>query len=846
MIDSQGSTPTLPFVSPQLHTRIGRFQIVRSLGQGAQSVVYLAFDPQLCREVAVKVFRGEAEKADVLLNEARAVSRLSHASIVPVFEAAHDAQDGVAYLVFEYVAGPTLSEVLRQQGALEPPLAVKMLLPVLDAVAYAHANGVIHRDLKPSNILMDRRGMARVMDFGIAVRHDAVGEVPLSDGEEDSMQAAPVGTPAYMAPEYVQYGRILPQMDVFSSGLVLFEMLTGQRAARGEAGLEAMHFLVNNDVTLPDTLPYPVDERLRAVLSRALARDPALRYVRMADFAQALRDWLEPQPELLDGPDTTQSFGGGRLGAVVNATAQAAALEGLLRRIRLKSELPALPESMVQITRLASSDQQNLGMLTAAVLRDTAVTLKLLRTVNSTVYRSFGGGAVSTVSRAVQVLGYGAVRTAATSLPLLDLHTNQAHTGRLLDDIALAHFCGTVAAELSGLRDRDAEEAFICGSVHRLGRMLVNCYFADEAAEIERQVHLAGDNVDQSTDRTERQVLGLSYEALGRGVAKHWGLPDTLQHSMRSVAEPAADGVAAGPLHLVAAPATHRETLRVLSAFAAELTSAWMRDTPDRRQTTTALASQRYAKALTLTSKEIKAAIDVAEAAVKNQLTPLRQALGHSAVARRLGWLAPVAAASARALQATPTSLRVERTGANPASEGASQHCRDVLAAAIQDLADRLLKQYKLNDLVLATLSALQRAALFRQVIFCLRDATSNTMVGRIAVGASLSGDKEPGRLRIPLDSAASLLAAAVKKGEDLWTPDGAPPVPGQPFLDSFRRVMSVGSILLLPLHLKGQQLGLIYAERGVAAGPPLGATELALMATLRNQVLLAFRQRTF
>ena len=147
---------------------------------------------------------------------------------------------------------------------------------------------------------------------------------------------------------------------------------------------------------------------------------------------------------------------------------------------------------------------------------------------------------------------------------------------------------------------------------------------------------------------------------------------------------------------------------------------------------------------------------------------------------------------------------------------------------------------------MLATLSALQRAALFRQVIFCLRDATSNTMVGRIAVGASLSGDKEPGRLRIPLDSAASLLAAAVKKGEDLWTPDGAPPVPGQPFLDSFRRVMSVGSILLLPLHLKGQQLGLIYAERGVAAGPPLGPKELALMATLRNQVLLAFRQRTF
>ena len=121
-------------------------------------MVYLALDPQLQREVAIKALRGSASTADALLNEARAVGRLSHPGIVPVFEvgeaspAQHNATSGGrtgAYLVFEYVAGPTLADVLKEQGALAPALAVRMLLPALEAVAYAHSRDVIHRDLKP-------------------------------------------------------------------------------------------------------------------------------------------------------------------------------------------------------------------------------------------------------------------------------------------------------------------------------------------------------------------------------------------------------------------------------------------------------------------------------------------------------------------------------------------------------------------------------------------------------------------------------------------------------------------------------------------------------------------------
>lgn len=845
MIDIQGSTP----ISTHLPAALGRFQIVRKLGEGTQSVVYLAFDPQLHREVAVKVFRGQADNADALLNEARAVSRLSHAAIIPVFEAAHDAQEGVAYLVFEYVAGPTLAEVLHQQGALEPLLVVKMLLPVLDAVAYAHANGVIHRDLKPSNILMDRRGMARVMDFGVAVRQleSAPKAAHGLDDDDDENLPAPVGTPAYMAPEYIQYGRVSPQMDVFSVGLVLFEMLAGQRAVPAGTGLQALHFLVNNDIVLPTVLRYQVNEGMRTMLRRALARNPASRYLRMADFEAALQNWSKFQSERSDHPDEAQGFGGAHDGAA--AAERAITLEGLLRRIRLKGELPALPTSRAEISKLTALDPSDMTVLKAAVLQDVAVTQSLLRMVNSAMYLSFGGGTITTVSRAVQLLGCGAVRTVVNGLPSLDLNTDPTQAGRILDEIALAHFCGAMARSMSGMSDRAAEEAFVCGSVHRLGRLLVACYFTDEAAEIERM------NLQDPAHSAQvvPQVLGLSYEALGLGVAKQWGLPEAILRSMR-----ATDAVShADDTVALATPSTWTETLQALSACAAELTKAWAYEAPERQQATIVRTSQRFANVISTTPREIQAALDAAEVAVKSQLTSIGQDLSRSKVAVRLGLATrPLALANDTRGQTYP-----DAPNATPAFTGKStpaysialaqatrtdSFCRDILTGAIQDLAGTLLEPYKLNDVVLNVLNVFLRAADFRQVIFCVRDAKTNTMIGRLAVGTSASGNKDPGRLRIHLDDLTDLLALATIKGQDLWISDTLRAPAGLQLTAHFCQTMIATSVLLLPLHLKGQPLGLFYADWSDIAHPLFSDKDMALMVTLRNQVALAFRQRAF
>jgi hypothetical protein len=288
----------------------------------------------------------------------------------------------------------------------------------------------------------------------------------------------------------------------------------------------------------------------------------------------------------------------------------------------------------------------------------------------------------------------------------------------------------------------------------------------------------------------------------------------------------------------VPTPGNHTEMLRTLSACATELTSAWMQPSADRQHAALTVASQRYAKALALTTKDIMAGLEVSAVATKGLLQLLHMDMQHSNVAHRLGLVTqPVAT--------QPASLAVQT------AEVQRQTCQERLAAGVQNLAHRLLEPFKINAIVLSVLQILQQSASFRQVIFCVREAKSNALVGCIAVGAAPSGDKDPGRLRIGMEDSSDLFTATAFKGEDLWLPDVAVHLtqyPTHALPTWVRKSMGASSVLLLPLHLKSQPLGVIYADRGTAESSalPLGAKELALMGTLRNQVVLAFRQRAF
>ena len=203
---------------------IGRFELRRVLGRGAQSTVWLAHDERLARDVALKLMEpGAASGAQSLgdwLTEARHVAALTHPHIVPVFEADIHGSGPAAqpYLVFEYVPGATLDRHLRQHGPFAPREAVEWLLGVADALAQAHAAGVVHRDLKPSNLMVDAEGRARVTDFGIASR---TGDAALA-----------AGTPRYLAPETLRSEAPTPAVDVFALGLLLAELMLGRPLVR--------------------------------------------------------------------------------------------------------------------------------------------------------------------------------------------------------------------------------------------------------------------------------------------------------------------------------------------------------------------------------------------------------------------------------------------------------------------------------------------------------------------------------------------------------------------------------------------------------------------------------------
>jgi len=207
-------------------SNIDRFQIVRELGRGSQGVVYLATDPHLERQVAIKTLRmhlsKQPERQARLMQEARTVSKLQHPNIIPLYEAGE--YEGLLYLVFEYVDGISLRDQIKKNGPFVVHTAIAMMTRILAGITCAHQEGVVHRDLSPSNVLIDKNEMPRIMDFGISV----------IVGDKKSQEKDISGTPCYMSPEHFSKSPIGPKSDIFSLGLIFYEMVIGRPAIEAE------------------------------------------------------------------------------------------------------------------------------------------------------------------------------------------------------------------------------------------------------------------------------------------------------------------------------------------------------------------------------------------------------------------------------------------------------------------------------------------------------------------------------------------------------------------------------------------------------------------------------------
>jgi len=256
------------------------------VGTGGMSTVFRAHDRQLERRVAIKIlhehYAGDPEYLERFRREARAVAQLSHPNIVTVIDRGDD--EGRQYIVFEHVEGENLKELVQREGSLPVRQALELALAVADGLAFAHDHGLVHRDVKPQNVLLSNEGEVKVTDFGIARSLHVEHGVTLT--------GTVLGTGEYLAPEQAGGKPVSPATDVYSLGVVLWELLAGDVPFVGENFVAvALRHVNEPPPSLRDRRP-DVSPRLEAAVDRALAKDPARRFSSMAAFAKELRACL--------------------------------------------------------------------------------------------------------------------------------------------------------------------------------------------------------------------------------------------------------------------------------------------------------------------------------------------------------------------------------------------------------------------------------------------------------------------------------------------------------------------------------------------------------------------------
>jgi eukaryotic-like serine/threonine-protein kinase len=270
---------------------LGKYAIKRTLGRGAMGTVYEGWDPAIARRVAIKTVRlpddADSETEEALARfrrEAQAAGRLHHPNIVGVFD--YGETNDLAYIVMEYVDGPTLKSLLDRQERFALADAVRVMEGLLTGLQFSHERGVVHRDIKPANVMLTGDGQAKIADFGIA----------RIESSSITQMGTLLGTPAYMSPEQFMGQVVDARTDIYSSGVLLYQLLTGERPFDG--GMSAiMHKVLNTDPPLPSQLSVTVPPSFDEVVRRAMAKRPEDRFPSAKAFAEAIRTAMTRQAE---------------------------------------------------------------------------------------------------------------------------------------------------------------------------------------------------------------------------------------------------------------------------------------------------------------------------------------------------------------------------------------------------------------------------------------------------------------------------------------------------------------------------------------------------------------------
>ncbi len=413
------------------------------------------------------------------------------------------------------------------------------------------------------------------------------------------------------------------------------------------------------------------------------------------------------------------------------------------------------------------------------------------------------------------------------SLVLLEHMQNKAHANLLKAEFLRALLAGSLASDLCAV-SREGEEVFIGSLFQNLGRLLTEFYFPEEAQQMRKGI-AAG----KTEDVAALAVLGMTCEDLGLGVARVWDLPASIQRLMR---KPAGNPPSRPP-------ADTEERLRWLCLASNEMADAFLHKEGDALARELARLSTRYASGLGLEVRHIQ----TMALAAREKLAQTAEAMGvqvsGDSPASRLLRPAPIKALPADSLQpleltaeAAPDAAHDIQTVTLPRVVSA-----ELLATGIQDITNAMVEDFELNDVLRMVLETMYRALGFRRVLFCLRDPATQSLTGRFGLGDDAAAVAK--LFRVPLKDAQDLFGMVCNKGLDTLIRDAGVPNVAQKLPLWYRSQINAPAFLLLPLQLKGTTFGLIYADKASASDIALDEKELALLKTLRNQAVMAFRQ---
>jgi serine/threonine protein kinase len=370
-------------MSDLTNTTLGRYQITRRLGHGGMATVYLAHDPRLGRDVAVKVIDARHQETDKFLKrferEARALAQLSHPNIVKVLDFGE--QDGLPYLVMEHIPGGTLARVEKPMPYEQ---AARLLLPIADALHYAHTQGIIHRDVKPSNILLKASGEPMLSDFGIARM------LGLEDTTDLTLSGSPLGSPGYMSPEQGQGKQVDHRTDIYALGTVLYELVTGTKPYKADTPMAVLHKQLTEPVPNPQkTIPTLPKEVARAITT-TLSTTPNRRLADMSIFARELEKFTQvpmPKPAAFPLPDsltpTQTEWPIGKAQGKAWAKWAIATITGVLLISLIWTALQSRPPAAT-----ASSQESTITSTTNVVIPTNTATITVSPTATSTMLAS--------------------------------------------------------------------------------------------------------------------------------------------------------------------------------------------------------------------------------------------------------------------------------------------------------------------------------------------------------------------------------------------------------------------------------------------------------------------------